>query len=132
MAHFAELNDSNEVINLIVINNFDILDEDGKESEAIGIALAKEITNSSNDWVQTSYNNNFRKQLGEPGFTYDETKDIFIAPKPYASWTLDDNSDWQPPIAKPDYDGDGSEWWWQEDENKWGKLNSEGEWVYNE
>ena len=46
MAHFAELNDNNEVINLIVIDNFEILDEDGKESETIGIALAKQITNT--------------------------------------------------------------------------------------
>lgn len=132
MAHYAELNESKEVINVIVIDNNDILDEDGKESEAIGIAIAKQVTNSSNDWVQTSYNNNFRKQFGATGFTYDSTKDIFIAPKPYASWTLDENNDWQPPIAKPELDSDGSEWWWQEDENKWAKLNSEGDWVYNE
>ncbi len=124
MAHFAELNDNNEVINLIVINNFEILDEDGKESEAIGIALAKEITNSSNDWVQTSYNNNFRKQLGTPGFTYDETKDIFIAPKPYASWTLDGNSDWQPPTAKPDVTPPDYAYW-DEETTSWVTVDAD-------
>lgn len=132
MAHFAELNDNNEVINVIVIDNFDILDEDGNENEAKGIAKAKEITSSTNDWVQTSYNNNFRKQFGTLGFTYDDSNDVFVAPKPYPSWTLDENYDWQPPVSKPDYDADGSEWWWQEDSQKWAKLNSEGDWIFNE
>jgi len=131
MAHFSELNSDNRVINCIVIDNFEILDTNGTESEAIGIEKAKEITGSTNEWVQTSYNNNFRKQFGPINFTYDATDDVFIEPQPYPSWTLDTNHDWQPPITKPDYDSDGNEWSWIEDEQKWGMHNSEGDWIYN-
>ena len=129
MAHFAELDSNNTVINIIVISNFEILDINGVESEAIGIAKAKEITGSTNEWVQTSYNNNFKKQFGAIGFTYDNTNNVFIEPQPYSSWTLDENYDWQPPTAKPD---DDQEWFWVEDELKWGYQNAEGEWTYNE
>ncbi len=50
---------------------------------------------------QTSYNNNFRKQYAGIGDTYDATKDVFIKPKPHASWTLDSGNDWQAPLARP-------------------------------
>jgi hypothetical protein len=56
---------------------------------------------SGNRWVQTSYNNNFRKQYAGIGYTFDSTKDKFIAPQPFASWSLDSNDDWQAPVAYP-------------------------------
>jgi hypothetical protein len=52
-------------------------------------------------WVQTSYNNNFRKQYAGIGYTFDSTKNKFIAPQPFASWSLDANDDWQAPVAYP-------------------------------
>jgi hypothetical protein len=66
--------------------------------------------------VQTSYNNNFRKQYAGVGYTYDKAKDKFIAPKPYPSWALDGNDDWQAPTAMPD---DGKMYTWDEDNTKW-------------
>lgn len=116
MAHFSELNSDNRVINCIVIDNFNILDTNGTESEAIGIEKAKEITGSTNEWVQTSYNNNFRKQYAGIGYTYDSTKDKFISPQPYPSWSLDSNDDWQPPVAYPT---DGEIYSWNEDNLQW-------------
>ena len=62
-------------------------------------------------WKQTSYNDNFRKQYAGVDFTYDAAKDEFVAPKPYGSWTLDSNNDWQPPITYPT---DGNSYWWDE------------------
>jgi len=50
---------------------------------------------------RTSYNNKIRKQYCGVGYTYDSLNDVFIQPKPYPSWTLDDNFDWQPPTPRP-------------------------------
>jgi hypothetical protein len=52
--------------------------------------------------VRTSYNGNIRKQYAGIGYTYDPDNDVFIAPQPYGSWTLDENFDWQPPTPKPE------------------------------
>jgi len=49
---------------------------------------------------RTSYNNNIRKQYAGIGYTYDPVADVFIAPQPYPSWSLDENFDWQPPTPK--------------------------------
>ena len=68
------------------------------------------------NWVQTSYNNNFRKQFAGIGFTYDKVKDKFIAPQPFHSWALDSNDDWQAPSAMPD---DGKRYTWDEDSKSW-------------
>jgi hypothetical protein len=56
---------------------------------------------TGNRWVQTSYNNNFRKQYAGIGYTFDSHKNKFIAPQPFASWSLDANDDWQAPVAYP-------------------------------
>lgn len=93
MAHFAELDDNNIVARIIVISNDDMLDSDGNEKETAGIELCKQIAGGSN-WVQTSYNNNFRKQFGQPGFFYDDVNDVFISPQPAIWFHLDDNFDW--------------------------------------
>ena len=63
---------------------------------------------------RTSYNGNIRKQYAGIGFTYDETRDEFVAPQPYPSWTLDRNNDWQPPTLKPDGD-----YYWSEETQQW-------------
>jgi hypothetical protein len=60
-------------------------------------------------WKQTSYNNNFRKMYAGKGYTYDSTKNKFLAAQPYASWSLDDNDDWQAPIANPTVTDDGQD-----------------------
>ena len=80
-------------------------------------------------WKQTSYNNNFRKQYAGKDYTYDASKDKFISPKPYASWSLDGNDDWEPPISKPSDDktngGDKFYYW---DESAYQADNTKG-WI---
>jgi len=51
---------------------------------------------------RTSYNHKIRKQYAGIGYKYDADADVFIAPQPYPSWSLDENFDWQPPTTKPD------------------------------
>jgi hypothetical protein len=68
---------------------------------------------------RTSYNNNIRKQYAGVGYTYDPVADIFIAPKPYPSWSLDENFDWQAPTPKPQ----GDKWYWDEKSLKWIEIN---------
>jgi hypothetical protein len=78
MAHFAQLDGSNKVVNVIVVANEDILDETGNESEAVGIAFCKNLFGQN--WVQTSYNNNFRGKYAGIGDIYDSEEDVFKTP----------------------------------------------------
>jgi len=68
---------------------------------------------------RTSYNNNIRKQYAGIGYSYDPTNDVFIAPQPFSSWSLDDNFDWQAPTPKPDGD-----WFWDEKTLTWIEANA--------
>lgn len=70
----------------------------------------------SGEWIQTSYNNRIRKQYAGIGFTYDRNADVFVAPQPFPSWTLDINHDWQPPVPRPVDDG---HYQWDEKTRKW-------------
>jgi hypothetical protein len=99
MSHFAKL-DNNVVTEVIVA------EQDFINSGSVGDSFL---------WVQTSYNNNFRKQYAGVGFTYDKANDVFISPKPFPSWTLDASFDWQPPTAKPD----DPPFTWNEDTTSW-------------
>tara|TARA_Y100000310_G_scaffold312936_1_gene360752 strand:+ start:889 stop:1266 length:378 start_codon:yes stop_codon:yes gene_type:complete len=101
MAHFAKIEDG-VVTKVIVINNEDVENEDGVEQEFVGIAFCKNLFGNDTTWIQTSYNNNFRKRYAGLGYTYDSEKDIFIKPQPYPSWSLDAEGDWQAPVVKPD------------------------------
>lgn len=106
MAHFAQLDENNIVIGVVVINNDDCLDADGNESEDVGVAFCKTLFGEDTIWKQTSYNGNIRKNYAGIGDTYDATRDAFIAPQPYASWTLDeDTCRWEPPISRPEGEG---------------------------
>ena len=64
---------------------------------------------------RTSYNHNIRKQFAGIGYTYDQVNDIFIAPQPYPSWSLDENFDWQAPTPMPTE----SDWYWSEENGEW-------------
>ena len=103
MAHFAELNNSNEVLQVVVISNEDVNDHGGDLSvEAENFVKTIVPFNPTGvAWKQTSYNNSFRKQYAGIGFTYDAAKNKFISPQPYTSWSLDDNDDWQAPVTYP-------------------------------
>lgn len=95
MAHFAKLNETNNVIAVIVVDDNDCL------TESDGIEFLTGWSGGHTNWKQCSYNNNIRKQFPGIGFTYDPTNDVFIAPSPYPSWSLDSNFDWQPPVPQP-------------------------------
>jgi hypothetical protein len=82
MAHFAELDETNTVLRVIVVGNGIILDEQGQESEAMGIAFCQSLFGPDTIWIQTSYNGNIRKNYAGIGHTYDLSRDAFIAPQP--------------------------------------------------
>ena len=106
MAHFAQLDDNNNVINVIVVNNEDTADEHGNEVEAIGIEFCENLLGGT--WLQTSYNRNIRGNFAGIGGTYDPDNDVFLNWKPYDDWVVDETFEWVPPIPRPD---DGL-WWW--------------------
>ena len=86
MSHFAEIKDG-------IVQRVIVAEQDFINSGVVG---------DSFNWVQTSYNHNFRKQFAGVGYTYDKVNDVFVQPQPYPSWTLDSNHDWQPPIPEPE------------------------------
>ena len=105
MAHFAKI-ENNIVVKVLVVHND--LEHRGADFLANDLGLG-------GTWIQTSYNNNFRKQYAGIGFTYDSLNDVFIAPQPFASWSLDQNFDWQPPKPMPT---EGF-WYWSEEDGEW-------------
>jgi len=120
MAHFAELDENNTVLQVIVVHNNELLDGE-TESEAKGVGFCSTLFGHTN-WVQTSYNNNIRKQFAGTGYTYDSDSDVFVAPQPYPSWSLDDNSDWQAPTPMPEDDNMYS---WNEETQSWDEITTE-------
>jgi len=141
MAHFCELDENGKVLKVVVVDNADCI-KDSMKVEHPGVALdirsvsgdtiskedtivewedeAKGVTFCENllggRWVQTSYNNNIRRRYAGIGYTYDKDRDAFIAPQPYKSWSLDKESDWQPPTPRPD---DDKLYSWDEDKLEW-------------
>lgn len=104
MAHFAQLDENNVVLEVIVVSNGQLTDDSGQESEAKGTAFCQSLFGENTRWVQTSYNSNFRKRYACAGYTFDEALDAFIKPKPedYPSFVLDPvTADWVPPIPVP-------------------------------
>jgi len=122
MAHFAELNNNNIVLRVIVVNNADILDENGNESEQIGKDFCHNLLGGQ--WIQTSYNATFRKNYAGIGFEYSEEYDGFIPPKPeqYPSWIVNpDTCCWEPPIPYPidPVPSEDRRWRWNESTISW-------------
>tara|TARA_R100001015_G_C4632156_1_gene195355 strand:+ start:1047 stop:1514 length:468 start_codon:yes stop_codon:yes gene_type:complete len=103
MAHFAKLDENNIVLQVVVIGD-GVSTSDGPLGENDMHPDGETYTANllGGRWKQTSYNNNFRKEYAGIGSYYDEEKDIFIRPQPFPSWSLDSNSDWQPPVARPE------------------------------
>jgi hypothetical protein len=119
MSHFAQLNENNEVLQVILIDNSVIGEPELSfpETEGSGVSFINNTLGILGIWKQTSYNNKFRKQYAGIGYKYDEENDVFIAPRPFASWELDENFDWQAPISKPDGD-----YVWNEEEGAWEEI----------
>lgn len=118
MAHFAQLDENNVVTQVIVVSNKDTADANGVEKEYIGAAFCEKLFGGV--WKQTSYNGNFRKRYAGIGFTYNAALDAFVAPKPHASWLLNNTTaDWEAPVAKPD---DGKNYVWNESTLSWDEM----------
>jgi len=118
MAHFAEIDENNSVQRVIVVHNNELLDENGEEKEALGVAFCKSLLGGT--WLQTSYNKNMRKNFAGIGFTYDSVRDAFIPPKPYDSWVLDEATClWEAPVAYP---SDENYYEWDETNTRWVEM----------
>ena len=106
MSHFAELDENNVVVRVLVGDNN--MPNEGYDWF---------VENLGGTWVQTSYNATIRKNYAGIGFTYDEDRDAFIPPKPYESWTLNEETcRWQAPTPYPQ---DGRLYQWDEDTTSW-------------
>ncbi len=106
MAHYAFLDENNIVTQVIV----------GRNEDELGIDWEDYYGNiKGQKCVRTSYNNRIRKQYAGIGYSYDQSADVFIAPQPFPSWTLDSNHDWQAPKPRP-LEGF---WRWNEESLDW-------------
>jgi len=115
MAHFAELNNTNRVLRVIVVNNDVLLDENNNEVEQLGIDFCSILYGGK--WIQTSFNKSFRKNFAGEGYTYDVTRDAFIPPHVFPSWTLNNETcNWEPPNPYPN---DGELYQWNEKTTQW-------------
>ena len=121
MASFAKIGSGNIVEQVVAVSN------EVATTEQAGVEFLQNLYNDTATWKQTSYNTYggvhsldgtpFRKNFAGVGYTYDETKNAFISPKPYASWVLnDDTCLWESPVAYPD---DGERHTWNEDTTSW-------------
>jgi len=121
MAHFAKLGKGNIVERVAVVSN------DIATTEQAGVDFLNNLYKTRDVWKQTSYNTYggvhklggtpFRKNYAGVGFTYNEQRDAFISPKPYRSWTLNEESCiWEAPVAYPE---DGGIYNWNEQTKTW-------------
>ncbi len=111
MAHYAFLDENNVVTEVITgIDETELIE--GLDTETWYGNFRGQVCK------RTSYNNNMRKQYAGVGFSYDPIKDVFIAPQPYSSWSLDDNFDWQAPTPRPQ----GMFWNWDEATLSWVEI----------
>ena len=123
MAHFAEVDSNNVVVRVLVVG--DEQEERGQEFLANDLGLG-------GTWLKTSYNTQggvhtlggtpFRKNYAGIGYTYDSVRDAFIPPKPFNSWTLDEETClWEAPVAYP---SDGKLYTWDEDNQEWDEVTA--------
>ena len=110
MAHYAFLDENNIVTEVIVGRNEYEIVNDISDWEAYYGNMRGQICK------RTSYNNNIRKQYAGIGYSYDPVADVFIAPKPYPSWVLNETHDWVSPVPMPTEDG---RWLWNEENQEW-------------
>jgi len=117
MAYFTKLGKGNIIEQVISINNSLITDSNGIEQEQLGVDFINKLYNTRDVWKQTSYNRTFRKNYAGIGFQYDQTRDAFIAPKPFNSWLLNETTcRWEAPVAMPI---DDNQYIWNESTLTW-------------
>ena len=116
MAYFAKLGTGNKILTVVSVHN------DIATTEQAGVDFLNNLYNSRDVWKQTSYNGNIRKNFAGVGYNYDESRDAFISPSPYASWVLNETTcRWEAPIARPD---DGKFYNWNESTKSWDEIVS--------
>ena len=113
MANFAEINDNNIVLRVLVTNNNDPAGDEGYQWL---------LDNLGGTWVKTSYNATIRKNFAGIGFRFDAELDAFITPQPYDSWSLDSEAQWQPPTPYPE---DEKSYSWNEPTLSWVEIIAE-------
>tara|TARA_Y100000310_G_scaffold184059_1_gene184202 strand:- start:421 stop:837 length:417 start_codon:yes stop_codon:yes gene_type:complete len=129
MAHFAEINEEGIVQRVLVVSN-ERITQDGEEVEELGIAYLQKMFPDTN-WVQTSYNGNFRGRYAGRDSRYDAELDGFITPQPSPSWTLNKETfAWEPPIPMPEQEAEvGDEGFihyvWDEENQSWVEMDME-------
>jgi hypothetical protein len=121
MAYFAKLGTGNIIETVISINNSVITDSNGVEQEQLGVDFINKLYNTRDVWKQTSYNNNIRKNFAGIGYQYDQTRDAFIAPKPFNSWILnEDTCRWEAPVDMPEEELEENQYYsWKESTLTW-------------
>ena len=122
MAHYAFLNENNVVTEVITGVDENIIQTDLDGTQVGGSSEAwEEFYGNFRGQIckRTSYNNNYRGKFASIGYTYDITNDVFIAPQPYQSWTLDENFNWQAPTPKPT---GGKSYSWNELNQIWDEV----------
>jgi hypothetical protein len=108
MAHFAEIDNDNVVLRVLVVDN--------SEEHRGQYFLANDL-GLGGTWIQTSYNGNIRKNFAGLGYIYDSIRDAFIPPKPFPSWILNEETcRWDAPTPRPTSEGN---WVWDEDTLQW-------------
>ncbi len=111
MAHFAKLGVGNIIEAVHVVSN------DIATTEQAGVDFLNNLYGSRDVWKQTSYNGNIRKNYAGVGYTYDQSRDAFIAPKPFNSWILNEETClWEAPVALPDTE---NRYNWNEETTTW-------------
>ena len=119
MAHYAKIGKGNTVIKVHRVNN-KVLMKDGVENEQQGIEFLQNLYGNKDLYIQTSYNGTFRKNYAGAGHKYDSARNAFIAPQPFPSWLLDeDTCQWNAPTPYPDDDKVSS---WDEDTTSWKEI----------
>ena len=149
MAHFAKINENNEVLNVLTLDNANMLDSDNKEDESIGQQYLQTHNNwPANQWIQTSFNTNknthssgdnskaFRGNYAGIGYVWDATNNIFWSPKPYPSWVKDTTTaSWKSPIGNAtaltaeqisQNEAGTHEWSWRWNETAYQNDNTKG------
>jgi hypothetical protein len=115
MAHFAKI-ENQTVTQVIVLDNL-VCAGEFPHSEAAGAKYIQDVLQLPGEWLQTSYNHNFRKHYAGVGYTYNSQWDQFVPPQPYPSWSYDPESgEWIAPVACL---GNQWEYDWDEDSQQW-------------
>ena len=117
MAHFAQLDENDKVLQVIVVANKDTSDDKGVEKEEIGIAFCKSLFGEDTKWIQTSYNGNFRGNYASIGAQYDKTNDVFYPNPIFSDWVINKTTwQWEAPTPCPN---DGKPYDWDETKHAW-------------